>query len=251
MHPYFKTKGKCDFIRFFQFKSNFISAVFCIIGALFFICLFSFRFRHSLERGDVSSNPIGIEVLSFDRPSVGRDGRKKGDGGYLFLSKRANDVKGIRWCSLFDWFHFQFKQQTDDSFSLTFFFYLIFFYFLGIPIGGKTGRRGSRPFLSPDAPPAATLMAALQTHRDSLSPDSAAEEALSGVGLGGLLGSNCKLRGRRDSRPHLSPDGECGGDGTSPRGSRIRRQSTTTDDIFKWVIIIWFSPIVFLIFIFR
>ena len=102
----------------------------------------------------------------------------------------------------------------------------------GIPIGGKTGRRGSRPFLSPDAPPAATLMAALQTHRDSLSPDSAAEEALSGGGAG-LLGSTPKLRGRRDSRPHLSPDGECGGDGSSPRGSRIRRQSTTTEDIFK------------------
>jgi len=101
----------------------------------------------------------------------------------------------------------------------------------GIPIGGKTGRRGSRPFLSPDAPPAATLMAALQTHRDSLSPDSAAEEALSGGA--GLLGSTSKLRGRRDSRPHLSPDGECGGDGSSPRGSRIRRQSTTTEDIFK------------------
>lgn len=102
----------------------------------------------------------------------------------------------------------------------------------GIPIGGKTGRRGSRPFLSPDAPPAATLMAALQTHRDSLSPDSAAEEAL--CGSAGLLGSgSSKLRGRRDSRPHLSPDGECGGDGTSPRGSRIRRQSTTTEDIFK------------------
>ena len=67
-------------------------------------------------------------------------------------------------------------------------------------------------------------MAALQTHRDSLSPDSAAEEVLLGSG---------KLRGRRDSRPHLSPDGECGGDGTSPRGSRIRRQSTTTEDIFK------------------
>ena len=102
----------------------------------------------------------------------------------------------------------------------------------GIPIGGKTGRRGSRPFLSPDAPPAATLMAALQTHRDSLSPDSAAEEALSGGGAG-LLGSTSKLRGRRDSRPHLSPDGEGGGDGSSPRGSRIRRQSTTTEDIFK------------------
>ena len=122
----------------------------------------------------------------------------------------------------------------------------------GIPIGGKTGRRGSRPFLSPDAPPAATLMAALQTHRDSLSPDSAAEEALSGAS--GLLGSTSKLRGRRDSRPHLSPDGECGGDGTSPRGSRIRRQSTTTEDIFKWVfsffIFFFYCPIpLFLLFV--
>lgn len=123
----------------------------------------------------------------------------------------------------------------------------------GIPIGGKTGRRGSRPFLSPDAPPAATLMAALQTHRDSLSPDSAAEEALSGGA--GLLGSTSKLRGRRDSRPHLSPDGECGGDGTSPRGSRIRRQSTTTEDIFKWVFsfsqfLFDFRPIVLYLFLF-
>lgn len=68
-------------------------------------------------------------------------------------------------------------------------------------------------------------MAALQTRRDSLSPDSAAEELL------GQCGG--QKRNRRDSRPHLSPDGESGGDGFSPRGSRIRRQSTTTEDIFK------------------
>ena len=98
----------------------------------------------------------------------------------------------------------------------------------GIPTGGKTGRRGSRPFLSPDAPPT-SLVGALQTHRDSLSPDSAAEEA---------AGSS-KLRGRRDSRPHLSPDGDSGShtlgaDGSPRSGSRgLRRQSTTTDDIYK------------------
>ena len=103
-----------------------------------------------------------------------------------------------------------------------------FFFRTGIPTGGKTGRRGSRPFLSPDALPAASLVAALQTHRDSLSPDSAAEEAASGA----------VRRGRRDSRPHLSPDGEGGGflntDGSSPSGRRMRRQSTTTnDDVYK------------------
>ena len=75
-------------------------------------------------------------------------------------------------------------------------------------------------------------MAALQSHRDSLSPDSAAEEMASasaklrsGSGSGGA---------RRDSRPHLSPDGE-GGEGGSPRGGRMRRQSSTTEDNHKWV----------------
>jgi len=68
----------------------------------------------------------------------------------------------------------------------------------------------------------------LQTHRDSLSPDSAAEEAATGA----------VRRGRRDSRPHLSPDSDGGGllnaDGTSPSGRRMRRQSTTTnDDVYK------------------
>ena len=76
-------------------------------------------------------------------------------------------------------------------------------------------------------------MSALQSHRDSLSPDSAAEEA---------TGGGSKLRNRdaprRDSRPHLSPDGDsCGlltlGPDGSPRGGRLRRQSTTTEDIFK------------------
>lgn len=107
----------------------------------------------------------------------------------------------------------------------------------GIPTGGKTGRRGSRPFLSPDGPSAtATFMSALQSRRDSLSPDSAA--VMDGDGQMGGGGSSSKNHRRRDSRPHLSPDAmsEGGGDGGgsgSPRGSRIRRQSTTTDDIFK------------------
>ena len=81
-------------------------------------------------------------------------------------------------------------------------------------------------------------MSALQTRRDSLSPDSAA------VMDDQMGGSSSKNHRRRDSRPHLSPDAsECGGGGGggngdgSPRGSRIRRQSTTTEDIYKWVLL--------------
>ncbi|XP_068227278.1 uncharacterized protein rsh isoform X4 [Palaemon carinicauda] len=81
-----------------------------------------------------------------------------------------------------------------------------------LPIPGS--RRGSRPFLSPDAPETDGL--SRKGRRDSLSPDSAAAEELS-------LGR----RARRDSRPHLSPEAsDSNSRETSPR-SRLRRQSTT------------------------
>lgn len=82
----------------------------------------------------------------------------------------------------------------------------------GLPQPGS--RRGSRPYLSPDAPETDGL--AKKCRRDSLSPDSAAVEELS-------MGR----KARRDSRPHLSPEAsDSNSRETSPR-SRLRRQSTT------------------------
>ncbi|XP_065565417.1 uncharacterized protein LOC136030399 isoform X2 [Artemia franciscana] len=85
------------------------------------------------------------------------------------------------------------------------------------PSSSKVNRRGSRPFLSPDASSNQDEYSSIRkVRRDSLSPDSAAEE-LSGK------------RGRRDSRPHLSPDS----DSAMYEGSRLRRQSTTTEENFR------------------
>ncbi|MCL4142430.1 UNVERIFIED_CONTAM: hypothetical protein GTU68_043381 [Idotea baltica] len=78
-------------------------------------------------------------------------------------------------------------------------------------------RRGSRPFLSPDANEIDS--STRKYRRDSLSPDSAAAEEVS-------LGR----KGRRDSRPHLSPEAsDSNSRETSPR-CRLRRQSTTAAD---------------------
>ncbi|XP_076049396.1 uncharacterized protein LOC143030079 [Oratosquilla oratoria] len=84
-----------------------------------------------------------------------------------------------------------------------------------LPLPGS--RRGSRPFLSPDANEADCLNR--KCRRDSLSPDSAATEELPQA-----------RKGRRDSRPHLSPEAsDSNSRETSPR-SHLRRQSTTATE---------------------
>ncbi|XP_037073100.1 uncharacterized protein LOC119094130 [Pollicipes pollicipes] len=79
------------------------------------------------------------------------------------------------------------------------------------------GRRGSRPFLSPD--PGDADPAARGRRRDSLSPDSAAEE----------MNQARRLKSRRQSNEE-SPEGSSTGSSRDPSpNSSVRRQSTTEE----------------------
>ncbi|XP_065344510.1 uncharacterized protein rsh isoform X2 [Cloeon dipterum] len=100
-------------------------------------------------------------------------------------------------------------------------------------------RRGSQPSLSPEQ----SDESGRKARRDSLSPDSAAKD---GFGLKGRRDSKSHLsperrkrrdskshlsperRGRRDSRTHLSPERSGGSDRDASPRRRLRRQSTST-----------------------